>query len=197
MSDKVSIQKEMNHSENWYNFRSQGIGSSDAGVIMGFNQWATVEDLWLDKIGKGKNKSQNQAMARGVALEPSIRADIELRFDLDFPALDYQVNANFSFIRANLDGWNQENKIILECKAPNEKAHKSALEGVVPDTYWPQVQHQLLVMDCENLIYASIFNNKVAFVEVEVDLEYQAKLLQREIEFWGFVTRKEKPPENW
>jgi putative phage-type endonuclease len=187
----------MNHSENWHNFRQKGIGSSDAGVLMGFTEWTSVNDLWLDKIGKGKKKTQNQAMARGVALEPCIRADIELRFDLDFPALDYQVHANYDFIRANLDGWNKENKIILECKAPNAKAHQQAVEGLVPDYYWPQVQHQLLVMGTENLIYASFYNNKVAFVEIEVDLEYQSKLLKREIEFWAFVTRKEIPPEDW
>jgi putative phage-type endonuclease len=187
-----------NHSEDWHNFRIKGIGSSDAGVLMGFTQWKSVTDLWLEKTGKSKKKfTSNSNIDRGIRLEPAIRAHVELIYDMDMPALDGMIHPDFDFIRANLDGWNNEEKILLECKAPNEKAHREAVEGRVPDYYYPQVQHQLLVMNVDFAIYASQLGSRVAIVEVERDLEFQVKLLQREIEFWGFVTRKESPPEDF
>lgn len=186
------------HSKEWHDFRSKGIGSSDAGVLVGFTQWKSVTDLWLEKIGQSKKRPEsNSNIDRGIKLEPAIRADIELRYDMDLPELKYQVHPDYDFIRANLDGWNDQDKIILECKAPNEKAHQCALNGFVPDYYIPQIQHLMMVMDCSSLIYASMFGNRVAVVEVEPFIEVQENLLKREIEFWGFVTRKEKPPEGW
>lgn len=187
-----------NHSIDWHNFRLKGIGSSDAGVLMGFNQWKSVTDLWSEKACFSKPKFQsNSNIDRGVRLEPAVRAHVELMYDMDMPSLDGMIHPEFDFIRANLDGWNNEEKILLECKAPNEKAHRSAVDGMVPDYYYPQVQHQLLVMENDMAIYASIFNNKVAIVEVDVNKEFQERLLHREIEFWGFVTRKERPPDDW
>ena len=37
--------------EDWLNYRRLGIGGSDAAAIMGLSPYATIRDLYFDKIG--------------------------------------------------------------------------------------------------------------------------------------------------
>lgn len=37
--------------EDWLNYRRLGIGGSDAAAIMGLSPFATIRDLYFDKIG--------------------------------------------------------------------------------------------------------------------------------------------------
>ncbi|EPU7208284.1 YqaJ viral recombinase family protein, partial [Listeria monocytogenes] len=42
--------KDMDRTQ-WLLTRRQGIGGSDAGIIMGLNKYKTAFELWLDKTG--------------------------------------------------------------------------------------------------------------------------------------------------
>ena len=37
--------------EDWLNYRRLGIGGSDAAAVMGLSPFATIRDLYFDKIG--------------------------------------------------------------------------------------------------------------------------------------------------
>ncbi|EAC2591077.1 hypothetical protein JT90_16020, partial [Listeria monocytogenes] len=43
--------KDMDRTQ-WLLTRRQGIGGSDAGIIMGLNKYKTAFELWLDKTGQ-------------------------------------------------------------------------------------------------------------------------------------------------
>jgi predicted phage-related endonuclease len=84
----------------------------------------------------------------------------------------------------------EDNKRILEIKCIKAEYHAQALGGKVPDLYWPQVQHQLLVTGLRKLDYWSYSEStkfplpeRVALVEVIPDREYQQELFEAEKAF--------------
>ena len=58
---------------------------------------------------------------------------------------------------ASLDGWNAENRLLLEIKVGNAKDHAA---GKVPEKYFPQLQHQMWVTDTKTAYYASYLLGK-------------------------------------
>lgn len=182
-------------SEDWHKLRAGGIGSSDAGILCGFTQWKSVEQLWLEKSGQIKTEFKtNPAMERGTRLEPGVRAEYELLTDMEWPSAVF-VHDTHSFLIASLDGWNEETKAVLEIKAPNAKAHATARAGLVPDYYQPQCQHLLFVSGGEKLIYRSTDGRSAVSVEVLPDKRYHENLLEKCIKFWDCVKSLRSPVE--
>jgi putative phage-type endonuclease len=59
--------------EEWLSARRQGLGSSDAALLMGVGLGEDTEyKLWLDKTGRAQPGEQTEAMRRGVWLEPHV-----------------------------------------------------------------------------------------------------------------------------
>jgi len=178
----------------WLAWRRAGIGASDAPTIMGVSPWGTPYKLWCDKTGLTPLVDSNSwATDRGNELEPMARADYELMHGLDMPVV-LAAHAEYPFLRASLDGYNAEHKIILEIKCPGAADHASAAGGKVPDKYFPQLQHQLLVTGAAKAHYYSFDGRKAHLVEVLPDHSYIQGLLKKELAFWQCVTDKTPPP---
>lgn len=175
---------------NWHEWRALGIGSSDAPVIMGVSPWKTPEELFLEKTGQVKitNKT-TPAMARGTSLEPVARSFYELRTGIDFDPTIFE-DKEHSFMRASLDGWNEEFKICLEIKAPNLNDHLQAVHGKVPEKYVYQVQHLIMVSGASRCDYFSFDGSHGVVVHVQPDPELIEKLRREEIKFWNCVVNK-------
>ena len=178
----------------WHRWRSEGIGGSDAGVLMGTNPWTTEDQLAAVKDGV-LAVEENERMARGKRLEPLARE----RYT-EFTGIHVRpvcvVHDKVPWLRASLDGLSEDGRIVLEIKCPSDYAHKKALRGRIPDYYYPQVQHQLLVTGCPELHYFSFTDNedfspdkRHALVKIFPDEEYQEKLFYKE---WGFVKSRMK-----
>jgi putative phage-type endonuclease len=183
-------------SETWHEWRGKGLGSSDAPIIMGTSPWKTAYQLWEEKTKKVKNTFKgNFATDRGNRLEPMIRACYEFEQNHEAPPILCS-NPQYPFIRASLDGYCVAKNIILEIKAPGQVDHATALEGKVPEKYYPQLQHQLLAMPEAKLChyYSSDGKESRALVEVTRDPEYQEKLLEALTKFWKCVA-EDTPPE--
>lgn len=179
----------------WLAWRNAGLGSSDIGVLMGFNQWKTEDELFREKTGQKKsNFKSNAAMERGQKLEPCVRAEWELTQDKEFPPATF-IHKDHNFLKASLDGWHEETRTVIEIKCPNAKAHASAKFGNVPDYYLPQVNHLMLVTNALHLDYLSFDGWKIAHVPVKPDLEYQGRIIEKAIAFWSrvqdYLTTKE------
>lgn len=179
--------------DNWTRWRSKGLGSSDAPTIMGVSPWKTPYQLWEEKVGISKPFTGNFATQRGTEMEPRARAAFELESGYEFNAVVAE-NANYPYIRASLDGYNKELDAILEIKCPGKEDHKTAKEGRVPEKYWPQLQHQLLVTGAKCCYYYSYDGETGATVIVQPDHEYIKRLLEEETKFWDKVQNK-IPPE--
>lgn len=181
--------------DSWHEWRSKGLGASDAPVVMNVSPWSTPFKLWQEKTGKIEKDAGNWATRKGNEMEPRARAFLELQTGLDFPAV-LSEHSVFSWMRASLDGWNAENKIILEIKCPGAADHGIASEGRVPDKYYPQIQHQLFVTGGEKVLYFSYSETPVPHgyqVEVLPDMEYIKKLFAAMSKFWKCIQTNTAP----
>ncbi len=180
--------------ESWHEWRSKGIGASDAPIIMGVSPWKTRYQLWQEKTGRVKaDKIGNWATQRGHDLEPKARAQYELETGNNCPPklVEY---AEAPFIRASLDGYDEKKNIVLEIKCPGAADHQKAMAGNVPDKYWPQLQHQLMITGANVAHYYSFDGEKGVLIEVLPDMKYCATLYSELRKFWICV-ETDTPPE--
>lgn len=140
--------------DEWLAKRARRIGGSDAAAVIGKNPYMTNERLWEIKTGRREQAdiSDVEAVMYGAKAEEYLR---EL-FRLDFP--EYQVeyipnnmftNPTMPWAHASLDGWllKDSRKGILEIKTAfiNSKLQSDLWKDQIPDYYYCQVLHYLLV----------------------------------------------------
>lgn len=198
--------------EEWLENRTR-IGGSDAASIVGLNPYKTNVDLWLEKTGRKKPEdiSAKSYVQYGINAEEHLR---EL-FKLDFP--EYKVeyfennlfqNDNYPFAHASLDGELEDingRKGILEIKTTNilQSMQKEKWKDKIPDNYYTQILHYLLVTDYEfailkaqlksefnGEIYIKTKHYKIERNEVLEDLEY---LKNEEYKFYSYIKNDKEP----
>lgn len=175
-------------------FRRNGIGGSDAPVIMGVSPWRTVYDLYEDKALGVSKSFDNPATRRGKELEEPARVEFERLMGVTV-APDRKINKDIPWLRASLDGIDIEEKILVEIKCPNKVDHSVALSGKIPEKYVPQCQHYLAVTGLPGMYYFSFDGSKGKVVEVARDQKYIDEMLSKEEIFWNMVLNK-IPPER-
>lgn len=180
-------------SDKWHEMRKNGIGASDAVVIMGDSPWMTPMQLWEEKQGLGKPRAINSAMSRGTNLEEKARKSyIEMTGIKMSPAV--VKDSHYDFMFASLDGISDDNSLILEIKCPGKEDHELAVYGQVPKKYHAQLQHQLAVTGLRMVHYFSFDGENGVIVTVERDNDYIANLIESEREFWECVKSFTPPP---
>lgn len=180
--------------EQWLEWRKLGIGASDAAVIMGVSPWSTPYLLWKDKLCIDTRPNVgNWATKRGNELEPAARALYELETGREMPPI-LCIHAEHDWLRASLDGYNAKDRIVLEIKCPGAADHNKALCGEIPEKYYPQLQHQLMVTGATCVHYYSYDGSDGCLIEVSLDPAYIERLFLAEQAFWQSVIAK-VPPE--
>lgn len=204
-----------NDHADWLHARSERIGGSDAAAILGCNPWMTNVQLWKYKTGKAKQKdiSDKEVVKYGTNAEEYLR---EL-FKLDFPQYDVHyvennmwLNSDYPFAHASLDGWLVDKetgrKGILEIKTTNisQSLQKEKWKNRIPDNYYIQVLHYLMVTDFNFVILKAqlkydydgdiMLNTRHYKIEREAVLEDIEYLIKAEKEFSEYIKNDIKPP---
>lgn len=142
--------------------KARGFGGSSASAIIGSNPWMSKLELYNAIVNpkSAKEKKQSESMQYGVRCEPLIREE----FRLDHPEWKVRDPKDFAMYRrtdkpyltATLDGEIREmdgkkvaRKGILEIKTHDMRGKKDAEqweEGRIPQNYFIQVLHYLMVM---------------------------------------------------
>jgi putative phage-type endonuclease len=168
----------------WLEFRKNKIGASDAPIIMGLSPWKTRYRLWQEKLGLIETEAMNCSMKRGHDLEEMAREKYEeVTGNIILPEVG--IHKDYEWMMASLDGISIERDIIVEIKCPGHTDHEVALNGSIPEKYWPQLQHQLAVYDLDVLHYFSFRHEDYALIEVHRDDFYIEKLIKEELRFWS------------
>lgn len=183
------------NSPEWYQWRMHHIGASDVPSIMGTSDFGNAHGVFIAKTqGALDNPSDNYATQRGKSLEPVIISKFEEAYNLRTtqPSLEYK---EWPVLSASLDGWVDQERIIVEVKAPARIKHIQALCGAVPKTYIDQVQTQLLVAEGKINYYVSYSPDEpdgfnFAVVEVDPDKKRQEQILKACHMFWLMVESK-------
>ena len=182
--------------DEWRSRRTSYIGGSDAGVIIGANKWKNNVELWEEKVGikKPADLSKNPLVTYGKEAEKHLR---EL-FKLDFPeySVSYEennmwLNERYPFAHASLDGWiadNDGHHGILEIKTAtiNSKAHGEEWKNGIPQSYYAQILHYLMVTEFDfaivkaqlkydfdgEMLYVATKHYRIDRAEIEDEISY-------------------------
>lgn len=173
--------------------RKSYLGASDAPIVMGVSPWRSPYKLWEDKLGLAPDQEDNYAMQRGRELEPIAREAYQL-YTGNIVEPEQVFHPSISFMMANLDGFSQDKTVAVEIKCPGEKDHALAKQGLVPEKYKPQLQHQLEVIGLDHIHYFSYRDGDTALIEVKRDDNYIKKLCVEEKKFWKCVEELNPPP---
>lgn len=195
----------------WLKWRHTGVGSSDAGAIIGVSRFRTREQLLEDKVKPLAPEDQTNYYVKKVGneIEARIRSFLEYHKNTPFQPTNCE-STEFPFRKASLDGANPDRRVIVEIKLltifnpgkPNTKTEGyqkwlAANDGVMPEEYIPQVQHQLDITGAEVCLFVGYRQVRgkldvewedIAIIRVEPNKEYMTKLAQEEFKFWYTVT---------
>ncbi len=173
-------------SKAWHEFRAKHIGASEVAAILGESDFQTAYDLWLVKTGQKPAFAGNPATQRGTDAEPEIRRLYEELYSIKLttPVMEY---IHWPVLSASLDGYSEEMRMVIEMKYPSKAKHEAAERGIVPDTYIPQIQAQLLVTGFDTAHYVSYNGHSIAVVVVKEDKAMQARILEACGAFWDCV----------
>lgn len=189
----------------WHSWRKNGVGGSDAAVVLHNSPYTSLYDLYALKTGHTKPEEPSSGkqfiFAKGLETEALVRPILEARIGCPLPPACGE-HEEFPILRASLDGFNAERNIAAEIKLVGQAAFEMAQEGMIPPHYYDQCQHNLLVTGAETLFYACATafdgNNeeKIAVVEMKPDKTWQDKYLPAVSDFWARVERLDPPPKT-
>lgn len=188
----------MNHQE-WLEWRFNGIGASDAAVVMKlFPYGITPVMLWEEKVNRIL-REETDAMRHGKEREPQALAWFEKKKGV---ALLGQIALNdkeYPWMLATLDGVDADGKYLVEIKCPYniENHYKVKETRKVPAIYYPQCQQQMRVRQVDGMYFLS-YNwqnpDDSVILEIEKNNSYVDQLVNEGGKFWQCVKDKVAPP---
>lgn len=192
--------------EDWLSYRRKGIGGSDVAAIMGISPFATIRDLYYDKIGVTpvveEEESNWVAKEVGHRLEDLVAEIFSKKTGLEvFPVRKMFRHPLYPFMLADVDffiRFPDGSYGILECKTCNYNARDKWDNDSIPANYVYQVRHYLATMNMNKAYIACLYgNNDSEFVirSIERDDREEEEIIEQESYFWKeYVEKKVEPP---
>lgn len=203
MNVKITKVDQEKEPEKWLDLRKTGIGGSDAGALMGMNEYSSPLTVYLQK--KGLNQEIDSEILRwGHLLENPIREEVATKFGVTVTIPEgMYTSEEHSFMNANLDGLVEgtvsvKNKTVtglggLEIKTSNGQGFG---EYEIPDSYYCQVQHYMAVTGLNWFLLAAFMKASctIQYYIIEKDDEFIEKLIEVEKDFWENYVLKDVFP---
>lgn len=180
-------------SPEWLALRRTKITSADASAIMGVSKWSSAYSIWLDKLGFGEPKQDNFAMQRGRELEPIAR-ELFINETGIMVVPEVIFSNEYDFMMSSLDGIDFSKEVICEIKVPGQEDHQMALDGVIPEHYMPQLNHQMITAGVKKCFYVSFTPASYKILEVYLNEEEAKTLIKKEKEFFNCIQNLTPPP---
>lgn len=198
--------------QQWLKERRNGIGASEAASILGLSPFKSNLALWEEKVGirEPEDISEKPYVKYGTEAEKYLRG----LFALDYPqyTIGYEEfkiirHPQYPFLFATLDGELSDNGSmgVYEGKTTEimRQSDWDKWEGRIPDNYYIQCLHQMLVTGWAyawlrvQIKYtvngdrrAQIRDYYMDRAECKSDI---AHLLERELSFWESIKFKKRP----
>ena len=171
--------------KDWLLERAKSIGASDSSAVLGINPWKSNVELWLEKTNPESllDQPDNLNMRLGRDMEPilrqlfteetglQVRQDNHTRYDDEYP-----------FLSTNLDGRIVGDKVPLELKTTG------MWDGMIPDNYFCQLQHQMMVTKSPYIYFAvlvlSNFGKQFIVEKYERNERFIADMRSKMVDFW-------------
>ena len=187
--------------QEWLEARRNGLGGSDAAVIMGVNPWTSPYALWCDKRGLLNDADeQSERMMWGNKLEGVIAEHYTEVTQRDLkPGSNLQPSTERPHLFANTDrtiaGFDARGDGVYEGKTTSVYNKDDWADGKVPLYYQCQGQHYAYVLGLEWGSYAVLIGGQeFRWSDFDRNEKYLAKYLARADEFWDRVLNDDPPP---
>tara|TARA_R100000963_G_scaffold9453_2_gene6275 strand:- start:2618 stop:3568 length:951 start_codon:yes stop_codon:yes gene_type:complete len=178
--------------ERWLSERKHSIGASEAGSVLGLNPYQTAVDVYLSKVGQGIPVDDNLAMWLGRKMEPVIRERFELETGLKVRNDNkIRIDDEHNFLTTNLDG------MVVGEKVPVEYKLLSRWDGEIPNYYFAQIQHQMMITDTPYIYFVVLlvgFQKQIIIEKYERNEDFINTMREQEVEFWVKYVVNNKPP---
>ena len=194
MAKLLMTVEQMQDREAWLQARNQGIGGSDASVIVGLNPWKSQFALWMEKTGQAEPEdlSDNERVYWGTQLEDLVAKEFTKRTGKEVRRRGLMQHDEFPFLLASVDRMIVGENAGLEVKTAS--SGKEWEDDNLPDAYYIQCQHYMMVTGCEKwYIAALIGGNHFVWKEIPRNEDDIKALIEAEKEFWRKVEAKEMP----
>jgi putative phage-type endonuclease len=185
--------------------RTQFIGGSDIGAILGLSRYRTPLQVWLEKTGKERNQVNSLPLRFGsfaesfVASEYSQSTGTTLLHDEST-----HIHPKHPYMSAHIDrfvlgnGKDQPPTKILECKTANPFSKGEWGEpgtDQVPMSYLAQCIWYMAITDINRADLAVLFGNSdFRIYEMTRDQELEVAILQKAATFWNEHVLKDIAP---
>jgi len=204
---KLISTKNMTHEE-WLKIRQKGIGGSDIAGILGLSPYKSALSVYMDKIDTDiRDEEENIPAELGLELEPFMSKKFktwilkEEGLEIDLKEMKYILQDDkIDYFLVNLDRYFEHPTrgfCPVEIKTTTEFKRKSWTEDEVPDEYYMQVQHQMMIIGPECkwcYLIVLIGNRTVKVYPIPRNNEVIKDLRDRGTDFWeNFVQKKIAP----
>lgn len=181
----------------WLETRNAGIGGSDASVIMGLNPYKSPYQLWLEKTGQAEapDLSGNQYIYWGHKNEGNIADWFMEDTGKKVRRLGTLRSRAHPFMLANVDRAVMGEEAGLEIKTAGVNQAKKWKGDEIPDSYYCQCLHYLMVTGADRWYIAVLIGGNEAIRKtVERNDEDIKALIEAERDFWDHVVTRTPPP---
>lgn len=184
--------------EEWLAKRRKSIGGSDAGAVLGLNQYTSPYSLWCEKTGKiiPEDISDKEAVRIGHDLEQYVaerwmeKTGKKVRRDNNMI-----YNSEYPFAHADIDRTVVAENAGLECKTTASwDILQQCREGEYPQQWYCQMVHYMMVTGAERWYLGVLVLGKGFFeFTIERNEDEIRALAQAEAAFWEKVEKDENP----
>ena len=182
--------------------RKQGLGGSDAGIVMGLNPWRTRLELWQEKTGRATSPdlSDIESVQWGIHLENPIADEYTRRTGRKVRRVNRTIkHGKFEFIQGHIDRKLESVMAGLEIKTVGiRSAHLWGEEGSeeIPAHYRAQVVHYLAITGWAFWDVAALIGGQnLRIFTVDRDEDEIRDLIRKEVDFWQDHVQADTPPE--
>lgn len=192
MSNKAISTLEMSH-DKWIDHRYESIGASDAGAVLGINPYKSPVDVYIEKVTRTNDFEDNFNMWLGREIEPLIKKKFTLETGLKVRDDNkIRIDKEYSFLSTNLDGMVVGEGVPVEYKA------LGFFDGEIPDYYFAQLQHQMMVTESEYAYFAVLClgrNRSFNIQKVDYSKDFVDAMRGELVSFWNNNVLKEVMPD--
>lgn len=181
----------------WLALREKRIGGSDIGAIVGVNPYKSIIDVYIDKV-QGSTFKGNEATHWEHMLEGTVMKEFASRYN-ELIVYEAPYSVVNDFLIANLDGVLKDRGTgeygVLEIKTTSVWNKKEWEDDVIPQSYYAQVQHYLMLTGYK-FAYVAVLIGGQQYKEFRVERnEEDIELIKNKAtEFYKENILKEIPP---
>lgn len=175
-------------SAEWHQFRATKLTASDAPAMLGLSKYKTRQQLLHEKatgLTEDVTPQMQALFDKGHAAEAAARPIVEVQIGQDlYPVTGVCDLPDLDFLAASFDGLTMCESVCWEHKLFNAKLAQYIAENQdLPETHWPQVEHQLIVSGASSCVFTVSDGTE----KNKADLEYKSQPERRKAVIDGWL----------